>query len=139
MVELLEQLHNHSRYKHLTFDAPKMIELLSASSYAEDMICIVAIDRSEIVIGAIGGITMQPGFAKEKLAYKQFFVLDPEWRGYSQALQLLRALETWARSSGATMLNLFIDYNDQDNRVARLCERAGFLRQGIALTKELSK
>lgn len=139
VVELCEHLHNNSRYKSLTFDAPKMIQLLSASALSDDMICIVCEDSNNRVIGAIGGITMQPGFAKELLAYKQFFVLDPEARGFMQARLLLTALEDWARRSGAIMCNLFIDYGPDDQRVAQFCRRAGYVSQGIALTKELKR
>lgn len=137
VVELLEQLHNDSRYKSLTFDAPKLTELLAASALAEDMTTLLCVNDSNTIIGAIGGITIQPGFAKERIAYKQFFVLDPSHRGFIQAKLLLRAFENWARSCGATMCNLFIDYGPQDEGVAKLCERAGFVRQGIALTKEI--
>lgn len=137
VVELLHFLHLYSRYSALTFDTPKMIELLTACTIADDMICIVCIDSNDKIIGATGGITSQPGFAKELLAYKQFLVLDPDHRGFPQAVRLLRALEDWARIRGAHMLNLFIDYSSKDEGVAKLCERAGFVRQGIALTKEL--
>lgn len=137
VVELLEQLHNDSRYAYLTFDAPKMTQLLAASAFSDDMITLVCIDHSDAIIGAIGGIVSQPGFAKELLAYKQFFVLDQTRRGFVQARMLLAAFENWSRSRGASMCNLFIDYGKHDARVARFCERAGFVRQGIALTKEL--
>lgn len=137
VVELLEQLHNNSRYAYLTFDAPKMIQLLSASAFSDDMITVVCIDHNDTVIGAIGGIVSQPGFAKELLAYKQFFVLDQTRRGFLQARLLLAAFETWARSRSAVMCNLFIDYSHDDERVAQFCKRAGYVQQGIALTKEI--
>jgi hypothetical protein len=137
VVALCQHLHNDSRYNRLTYDAPKMAELLSVSTDSSSMACFVCVDSNDEIIGAIGGTVSQPGFARELLAHKQFFVLDPQARGFIQAKLLLRALEAWARSCGAIVLNLFIDYGPDDARVAKLCQRSGFVLQGIALTKEL--
>lgn len=137
VVELLQYMHNNSRYNRLTYDAPKMAELLTVAATADDMVCLVCVNSNNEIIGATGGIVSQPGFARELLAYKQFLVLDPQARGFVQAKLLLRALEEWARSRGAIVLNLFVDYGPDDARVARFCQRAGFVLQGIALTKEI--
>lgn len=136
VVALLERVRSDSRY-NLTFDAQGLTKVLVSATITPEMAVFVCLNRQGTIVGGLGAIVMAPMATKEVFAFEQFFVLDKTDRGLEPAMKLLNAYKAWATNLGAVVLNIYVDYGDDDERVARMLEHSGYRRQGIALRLEV--
>lgn len=132
-IELVHTNWLDCQYNDLTFDRPGAVALLDMSLRCDEVqVFVVETDLHEVV-GLIGAIITKMPWFEEKFASEQVFSLHPDHRGYKQAILLLRAYKNWAVLSGAKVLNCLVDHGTEHERKAKLYERAGFVRSGIAL------
>lgn len=132
VVDLVYLSWTTSRYNNLTFDRVGAAAMLDLSLTSEDMQAFV-IDTAGVVVGVIGLIIVKMPWHIEKFASEQVFTIHPDHRGYKQAMLLLRAYKNWAMMSGACMLHVLVDHGHNEEKIASLYKRAGFVQNGISL------
>lgn len=107
ILYLLKEFYKSSPYAHLPYDDLKVHELITTllTSSKEDKIIILGI-KDNIPIGLIIGQTTQSVFANQKIGLELAWWVDPEHRGSSIGLKLLRAYEDWCLRVGCQIIQM---------------------------------
>jgi GNAT superfamily N-acetyltransferase len=98
--------------------------------------CFVAYEGDDLV-GMAAAMTGEHFFSRTRFGADYIVYVLPEHRGGTAAVRLVRALERWAASKGATEMLLGVSVGSDDERTARLYERLGYRRSGISLVRDL--
>mgnify|MGYP001592233288 FL=1 len=85
------------------------------------------------VVGMFGVFCLTHPITGDEMASELCWWVEPEARGTSAGLKLLKAAEAWAREQGASFLEMIAP----SDRVAALYERLGFERTDIHYLKRL--
>lgn len=105
-VQIMEEIHAHSVYRHMPLDRQKVIRQLSASgSVVPDRYFRLAV-RGERVMGGFYGLIFKPFFCDQLVAKDMGWWVPNTARGSAAAILLLRDFEQWAQSRGAVMVGL---------------------------------
>lgn len=84
-------------------------------------------------VGMFGVFCLTHPITGDEMASELCWWVEPEMRGSSVGLTLLRAAESWAREQGAALLEMIAP----SERVAALYERLGFERTDVHYLKRL--
>jgi hypothetical protein len=97
--------------------------------------CIFALMKEEKMVGALGGLIFPSIFTGEASSIETFWYTDPDHRGPS-SFGLLREFETWAISSGVTMIHL-AHMELQPDRMADFYVRRGYQKLETVFVKRI--
>lgn len=93
----------------------------------------VFVAETDAVVGVIALLTVTQPMSGEIVATELVWWMDPEARGGRAALELLKTAEDWARSQGATRLQMIAP----SDKVALFYEKLGFQRVEVAYMRNL--
>lgn len=89
----------------------------------EHAVLVAEVDGS--VAGVIGAVASPNYFTPQRIASELFWWMNPEARSGRAALQLLSALEQWARDKGCVVLAM-VDIALMQSNAPRIYERKGY-------------
>lgn len=131
LVAMGERFIAESEYRaHIGANAAQMSRVLTGLVTSADG-CVLVTGPTGAPTGMIGLVLLNHPYSDERIASELFWWVEPERRG--DGLRLLRAAEDWARSHGATRMQM-VAPND---RVSRLYERLGYSRVEVAYQRSL--
>lgn len=90
-------------------------------------------DCAGAVAGMIALVTVVQPMSGETIATELVWWMDPDARGGAEAIRLLSQAEAWAKSKGATRLQMIAP----SDKVAAFYERLGFQRVEVAYMRAL--
>lgn len=105
----------------LPFDAAMALHAAHAAIGAPDAAIFIAEKRGRAV-GMLCAVVAGTPFGPGRLAQEFAFWIEPDARGGSAAMKLMRAYEAWAKERGATAAGLV----DRDGSTARFYDRNGY-------------
>lgn len=117
----------------LTPDPRAMASFTSRLIASPDAVWLVA-ERDDVLIGMLAIFLYAHPFSGQQVANELCWWMEPEFRGARSALRLLAAGEAWARSRGATLLQMIAP----TDHVAAFYERTGFERTEVHYQKDLA-
>ena len=96
--------------------------------------CAVADGR---IVGFIFGYVSETFLSNQFNAYDQGLFVDPEHRGGTIAIRLIRGFEAWAKERGAQNIWLSQSVNNKKDSTLKFFERLGYKCQGFVTCKQL--
>jgi GNAT superfamily N-acetyltransferase len=138
LVQLGQQIHGQTRFKHQDYNAAKVAESLHGlvtrgqGKYG----VFVAENGERQVVGVLIGVMEQPIFSERYTASVVYFLVRPEARMGGWGVRLLRAFEQWAANRKACEITFGINSGGDADGVARFAERMGYRRIGSNHAKE---
>lgn len=96
---------------------------------------IFVVEEDGVVTGMIAGIVCEHFFGKDKYVSDLAVYVQPEKRGGSAALRLIRAFEEWSFKHGACEVLLGVSTGIEMERTVALYQRLGYTLTACALIK----
>lgn len=130
LVEMGFQMHQESAYAFLPYDRDKVHRLIiDHLDHPEDCFLHIA-EVDGRPAGLLMGMLSDYFFCGESIASDEAFFVEPEHRGTSAAVRLLRAFRQWAKARGAAELCLGVSTRVAADRTGRFYERMGLTQVG---------
>jgi GNAT superfamily N-acetyltransferase len=132
LVQLGQQIHGQTRFKHQDYNTAKVAESLHGlmtrgqGKYG----VLVAENGEHQVVGVLIGVMEQPIFSNSYTASVVYFLVQPEARMGGWGVRLLKAFEQWAINRKACEITFGINSGDEAEGVARFAQRMGYHRVG---------
>ena len=137
LLSMGELMHNESpRFNKFTFDKEKAANLIQHLIAIDNGIVIVAEHEGNLV-GMIGGMVCEQFFSKDLYACDFVVYIDPEHRGTSAIIRMIKLFEERAIKLGAKEISLGISTEIHAERTANLYEKLGYKRSGISTIKRI--
>lgn len=118
------------------FDPNVLIDFIRVSSISPESSIWVA-EGENGVCGVVGGISYPLYFSGDIVVQELFWWVDPESRRTDAGKLLYRALEDWAKETGAVALSMIAIENGKAQSVGKIYERLGFTATEHAYLKGL--
>ena len=131
-----KKIFDESRYAHdRKYNREAVDELLNEWGRGSNIFCSIA-ELNGKCIGAMAGFIQECWFAHGNVAYDFFLYVEPEHRGSSAALRLIRAYEKWARMQNVLEVTLGISTGINTEQTGKFYQRLGYNKVGSTFCKE---
>ena len=87
---------------------------------------LLALFHEEAIIGMLGGMVNRGFYDGALIAQELFWFIDPDHRGGTGALRLIRAFERWAESQAVSAIYLAHYAHLQGEKLAKVYRRIGY-------------
>ncbi len=125
-----EESPRYSRYKFSVEKARMMFEhfaRIGGAFVAED---------DGVLVGMAGSIVAEPVFSTDRYVVDIGVYVDPDWRGGTIFLRLVRAIEAWAREQPGVLDDLFgVSTGVRSAETVQLYEKLGYTVTSYCLIK----
>jgi GNAT superfamily N-acetyltransferase len=136
IAEMGEAFWNLTPYARAIPYAPSAVVHYSAMMLEHGVLYVVEVDGK--VVGSAGALFMPAlGNLDYKVGAELFWWIEPEHRNAGTGTALLNALESGARTVGATILSMMAFENLSPERVGAIYERHGYVRSERTYSKDL--
>ena len=132
MVAMGQRFRNESVYAARLAENPDQMAAHGRMLLASDDGLLLVAARDGEVVGMIGALIFVHHLSGALTAAESFFWVNPDARGCG--VRLLRAFERWARTRGATTVQMIAPTPEVEQLYARL----GYAPLEVAYTKELT-
>lgn len=134
MGELMQQ--ESPRFNKFTFDREKSATLINHLISINNGIIVVA-EKDGAIVGMLGGMVTEHFFSRDLYACDFVVYIEPEYRGGSTVIRMIKLFEQRAIELGAKEVSLGISTELQSERTASLYEKLGYIRSGISTIKRV--
>ena len=134
MGELMQQ--ESPRFNKFTFDREKSAALINHLISINNGIIVVA-EKDGVIVGMLGGMVTEHFFSRDLYACDFVVYIEPEYRGGSTVIRMIKLFEQRAIELGAKEVSLGISTELQSERTASLYEKLGYIRSGISTIKRV--
>lgn len=129
---LIEQMIAESEFKEATLDKDKIKDLWVLSENA-----IYLAQEKDKLIGFIAGMVQPYFFSQRKRVTDMGFFVQPEHRGSSAAIKLVKALENWAKENNIVDVCLGQTTAVKLEETQKFYKRLGYKTVGFNTVKHL--
>lgn len=130
-------MHAESVYKKLPYDDVKIRKLVAGALASDDCFVRVAYDGTQKkIIGFMLGYVSEYFFCTDKIAQDMALFVEPNARGQSAGLQLIKAFEEWAKTKKVKEVCFGITTGVDIPRTAQLYLIMGYQIVGLVHKKE---
>lgn len=137
LLRMGELMHHESpRFNKFTFDLDKTRKLIEFLVTNSNGIVIVA-ERDGKLIGMLGGMVSEHFFSRDTYACDFVVFIDPEHRGGSTVIRMIKLFEQRAKDLGAKEVSLGISTEVNTERTANLYEKLGYMRSSVGTIKRI--
>ena len=137
LLKMGELMHHESpRFNKFTFDKEKAANLIQHLIAIDNGIIVVA-EHEGSLVGMIGGMVCEQFFSKDLYACDFVVFIEPEHRGCSAVIRMIKLFEQRAKDLGAKEISLGISTEIHAERTANLYEKLGYKRSGISTIKRI--
>ena len=128
--ELMTDFHKHSEYQNLEYSYEKMSSFFNSTFYKKkEYLYVLSIDdKTDTVVGFLIGTLQELLFSKQKVATELAWWVDPEFRNFKRAVELLNAFEYWGSLVDGNIIVL-AHLNDEKNKTLT----KWYVRRGYSL------
>jgi hypothetical protein len=127
ILELGQQMHAESAFRHFDFDIPKCAMLFHTCLTNPDTHFIrVAVSPTNEIVGLLIGFISEHYFGRDLIASDYLWYVTPEHRGSKAALALLRDFQKWAEDRNAAEVHMGISTGVHAEKTGALLERLGY-------------
>jgi GNAT superfamily N-acetyltransferase len=123
LLVLGAEMHAESRYRGTRYSEAKVRTLLA--DLIGGMGCVLVYERGGEIVGYFAGSVMELYFSEDKFAFDYFLWVHPEHRGGFGGARLVSTFIAWAKSRGATFIDIGISTGVTTERTGALYERLG--------------
>lgn len=137
LLELGRKMHAESpRFSKLEYSDAKAEQLFNVLLSNPNGVVLIADDESQI-IGMMAGFASEHFFSQQLFASDFVLFIEPEHRGGTAAMRLVKEFEKWATDLGVAEIVLGISTEVHAERTAELYGRLGFDRSGFTMIKRV--
>lgn len=137
LLELGRKMRAESpRFSKLDYSDAKAEQLFMVLLSNPNGVVLLAENDSEI-IGMMAGFASEHFFSQQLFATDFVLFIEPDHRGGSSAMRLIKEFEKWARDLGVVEIVLGISTEVHAGRTADLYARLGFDQSGITMIKRV--
>lgn len=139
VVELGRNFFNASPYSSLTFsEQATEVFLRSCLARPEETICILAVEDSDVPVGALVGSIAKLPFSDDKVAAEIAWWMEPANRKGGQGLKLKKAYEYWAEKMGAKKISMALLKGKYSTALDEYYTRCGYHRAETAYVRDIN-
>ena len=134
MVASGSLMAKEGHYSIYGFNADKTRAVIEHMINAENGFVVVS-ESDGVLKGWMLASCSEQWFSNDKVAYDLVLYFLPEYRGGSDAFRMVKAYREWAEGQGATEIRIGTTTGVNEDRTARLYEKAGFESFGKIFTR----
>lgn len=137
LLDLAKKFFNESPYSTLTYDEPRVKDLLwKALPDRANYLCLASTDGNDTVIGFLAAAKVPHPFIKEPLVTEYAWYVRPEFRTARRANEMLLSYEAWGKQIGAAEAHVS-RLSSFPAAVGRLYKRHGYQETETGYRKKL--
>ena len=136
-MRLARKMHEEATaLRSLPFDEAKLTKLFNTSISAPAAVYFVLSLQAGVAFGLLLGLLYQPYYSSALVAGDLAVYVEPEHRGGSTVVRLIKDFEKWGQSHGAARITLGQSTGVFMERTTQLYERLGYKTVGQNTVKE---
>lgn len=136
LIHLAGELHPHSTFAHLDFDAWHFGNFVNQLIAGPEHVVLV-VEYDGVIVGGLLASVVPASISPDLVASEHAFYVSPDMRSSGAGQALLEAYLAWARKRGAKRVNAGNSAGMNDERYVRLMGQAGFERVGSLMYQNL--
>tara|TARA_E500000081_G_scaffold89648_1_gene90722 strand:+ start:12497 stop:12952 length:456 start_codon:yes stop_codon:yes gene_type:complete len=129
------KMHQESYFKNFNFDEKKLYQLWVLIDTNPNYCALVAEKSDGELVGFFVGCITEHWFGNDKVSSDLALYVDPEFRGTSAAIRLMKGYQTWAEMAGAAEIHIGTSTDINTNQNLSLFQKMGYEIGGTFLRK----